>query len=601
MKAHMGRPLYWTAILLLWFSAGEPALASPPVVVSVKPAPGATNVPLHAAELVEIRFDQEMNKGSVESAVSMSPNNVPFAWRMHSSFRWKDDRTLAFIRPGDNNVVHSLTSGTLFTVTLRAGARSKSGEPLLQPFQWSFRTGDRIVLNDQVEQLFSSAYSQLFALNVPSPAYVENVPLAHPDNLGETLHYWISTAYLGSRVYRIDLLDDGTLLKSDGFARRPQGTYRVALVATDYGNTDIARLMDNLLVEGQEDINRKHEAFAKSQGYGRPIVRFINTNFLASASEVTDPTSRDQIITLLERRGYSKDDFDIFLSLDISHHAGGSAGGDHDFIYMGNYFSTANLADPWRGKTVLYWILSAAYNHECGHLFGWEHEWIASSEGGDFITDPILYGWTDTDGDRIPEIWDPTPYGVTDAPSLPSFLLVPAVGSQSVSPGASAAFRIKVRPMAGFIEPVDLSAYEYPPDPSVGVSLSSTHVTPGGNVALTVSTSAGTRPSTFDIVLLGQSGSVKRVESVRLKVAGLVINSASFDGKKALRIEGAGFGASPRVLINGADRSGRISSKSDTFLELKGNAKQLGLKAGDNRVQVVDASGARSNVFVVRL
>jgi hypothetical protein len=27
------------------------------------------------------------------------------------------------------------------------------------------------------------------------------------------------------------------------------------------------------------------------------------------------------------------------------------------------------------------------------------------------MTDPVLYGWTDTDGDGIPEIIDPTPYG----------------------------------------------------------------------------------------------------------------------------------------------------------------------------------------------
>jgi photosystem II stability/assembly factor-like uncharacterized protein len=78
------------------------------------------------------------------------------------------------------------------------------------------------------------------------------------------------------------------------------------------------------------------------------------------------------------------------------------------------------------------------------------------------------------------------------------------------------------------------------------------------------------------------------------------IESAVFDGKKKLTINGRGFGESPRVLINGEDQTSRISSASATSIKLKGKAKKLGLNPGDNSVQVFSGN-IPSGIFIVRL
>ena len=79
------------------------------------------------------------------------------------------------------------------------------------------------------------------------------------------------------------------------------------------------------------------------------------------------------------------------------------------------------------------------------------------------------------------------------------------------------------------------------------------------------------------------------------------ISSASWDGKKKLSISGLRFGSAPKVLINDVDKSSRISAVSETSLKLKGKAAKLGLKAGDNTIQVILESGDRSNTFVLKL
>ena len=83
--------------------------------------------------------------------------------------------------------------------------------------------------------------------------------------------------------------------------------------------------------------------------------------------------------------------------------------------------------------------------------------------------------------------------------------------------------------------------------------------------------------------------------------AGPAISSVVLEGKKKTIISGIKFGSAPRVLINDTDQSDYINSVSDTEIRLKGKTKKLGIKSGDNTIQVIDASGAESNRFIVRL
>ncbi|HKG23347.1 MAG TPA: hypothetical protein VKC34_15720, partial [Blastocatellia bacterium] len=79
------------------------------------------------------------------------------------------------------------------------------------------------------------------------------------------------------------------------------------------------------------------------------------------------------------------------------------------------------------------------------------------------------------------------------------------------------------------------------------------------------------------------------------------ITSAIFNGTKKVTVSGARFGNEPRVLINGADVSSRITSFSDSSIKMKGKTAVLGLRQGDNSVVVIGADGLASTAFSLRL
>lgn len=276
------------------------------------------------------------------------------------------------------------------------------------------KTGPAIS-HDTIRIKLTDAYKKFFGLSVPYPAYVEG---QHPAMGGR---YWTSVAYIGQLRYRLYVLDDGTIHAAVNEVRRPQGTLRVAVVVIDYGNTNIADLSANLWVDVQKRINENYVDYVEG---APPLVQFVNTNFLALASEINNPRDKEEIKALVESRGYSRDSFDTFVSLDLNaqNPAGGFASYEDKFVYLGYFYEATDFADLTESSDYnepkLFWIGKAIYDHECGHIFGWEHEWALvagrSYGPGDCITAPALYGWTDTDGDKIAEIVDPTPYGMTD-------------------------------------------------------------------------------------------------------------------------------------------------------------------------------------------
>lgn len=265
----------------------------------------------------------------------------------------------------------------------------------------------KVINNNSIKSRITAAYKQYFGLDIPFPAYVGG----RSDDMGR---YWTSTAYRGSTRYRLYLLTDGTVLPFAGPAKVPYGTYRVAVVAIDHGNTNIATLLNNLWVEVQAEMNRNYAAYAYSCGNDRPMVQFVNTNFLASNIEIANPRSSVDIISYVEGRGFAKEDFDVYVALDMNAQSpsGGSAEYGGDFIYMGFYYAPTAFADLSQlssyNKPILFSLGKAIYDHEFGHIFGWEHEWVGDSGGkrrpDDPITNPALYGWTDTDGNGCPEI-----------------------------------------------------------------------------------------------------------------------------------------------------------------------------------------------------
>ena len=182
----------------------------------------------------------------------------------------------------------------------------------------------------------------------------------------------------------------------------------------------------------------------------------------------------------------------------------------------------------------------------------------------------------------------------------PLFTVSVDPSSRTVSAGSSATFTINTDSAAGSSRPISLSAAVTPPDGTVSTSFSPNTVAPGSGSTLTVNTTAATRPSALTIKITGADGTTVKTEVVTVTVIqGPLVSSATFDGAKKLTISGLRFGSNPRVMINGTDRSSFIVSISDTAILLKAKQKKLGLVAGDNAIQVVDAAGTASNIFIL--
>jgi hypothetical protein len=99
-----------------------------PNMVLVTPARGAQSVDV--GEPLRIRFDQPMDRASVEDALTIDP---PAA----GTFGWDADNELRFSPAGAG-----LLKGVTYTVKLGGAARSLAGTSLAQPLEWSFRTRD---------------------------------------------------------------------------------------------------------------------------------------------------------------------------------------------------------------------------------------------------------------------------------------------------------------------------------------------------------------------------------------------------------------------------------------------------------------------------
>ncbi len=233
-------------------------------------------------------------------------------------------------------------------------------------------------------------------------------------NVLETSAYSRASATTPLISYMRTTRDASTVaLKYSVNVRRPAGTFRVLAVILRYPATTGPDFLARWAT-AQQQINADHVSFAASRGLAAPIVTFDNTNVMLEGSEVVDPRSLSGITTALSQHGISTTGYDyvMVINIDPSRSEGGFWGGvpaNQLFVYMGNFGGPwLEQPDPTEFKV----IANAAYHHEIGHSWGWAHEWAwCGNTYRPLITDPVLFGWEDVDGDGIPEILDPTPYG----------------------------------------------------------------------------------------------------------------------------------------------------------------------------------------------
>jgi hypothetical protein len=255
-----------------------------------------------------------------------------------------------------------------------------------------------------------ATYRDRFKLDVPIPA------LAYRSC--DASRVLVSTSYwpLSGRSARlIDVTIDSdaavtTRARDVASVLRPVGVIDVLFLVV--GHATVTEASKNFIHAAVESVNRDHATWAERNGWASPLVAFRPTTVIAALD--TFPRDADGLAVrnwALDRRLELSDDEAIaVVDLDPLALNGGYAKPADRFIYMGNYRG-------WRGplnERDWFGVVRAVLHHEMAHLWGWppDHDWPASCDADDpFVVSPVLFGWTDVDGDGIPEARDPTPYG----------------------------------------------------------------------------------------------------------------------------------------------------------------------------------------------
>jgi hypothetical protein len=262
-------------------------------------------------------------------------------------------------------------------------------------------------------EIAARAYWREFSEAIPRPAIYTAAAGGRCEQAQVVTTAYLRTSPTTARLLYLSLDEDGAVRRriTTPAAQVPAGTFRVLAVVVEHSETaprsDIAKWE-----AAQDMINRDHASFASSRGLARPIVVLDNTTLTVAAGEIADPRNVRDVRHALQRKRMATDSFQfiVVVNIDPLRSEGGFAGLADGFVYMGNY-------SRWRQPlTAAEWInvANAVYHHEVSHHWGWDHGWVrqcGSDSPAPFIAPPILFGWEDVDGDRIPEILDDTPYG----------------------------------------------------------------------------------------------------------------------------------------------------------------------------------------------
>jgi hypothetical protein len=289
------------------------------------------------------------------------------------------------------------------------------------------------------QRRISELIQQNFNVSIPKPSVYR-----FDSTLDPALSRWIGSAYYKGTRHYIDLYDDthyawSNTPYSDPAHRtggdnwvlcRPVGTFRVLTIFVDYGNTGTDRNTALAKVPVVVDwLNGLYTNFAISQGQSQSFMHVE-----ADAAFVSPPPSPGDFLTaaqVLSLTGKDPSAYDFLMQIDLDANA---------ILVKRNFFgiieSGGGVALQGCGsgnKTGIMSIYSSIYdssslegtlvmdfNHELSHLFGMMDNWPRiSAAGPDGLTIDdwipyVIFGWTDSDGDGIPEIIDPTPYGTTN-------------------------------------------------------------------------------------------------------------------------------------------------------------------------------------------
>ncbi|HKP53691.1 MAG TPA: Ig-like domain-containing protein [Chloroflexia bacterium] len=208
-------PAAVNATPLAAISSGKYGVGGPvaiPNPVRLSPTGDARDVPLGAP--LSIRFDQPMDRASVENAWDIDP---PAA----GLFRWAADNELRF-SPQEPGLLRGIT----YTVLLSTTARSLTGTPLRQPVKWSFRTKEPYGVMPGTTPGAALSPTDALSLNFETPMNREQTTLSlHADGSGEELPVTLDWDAGGRKVIvSPDMpMPEGTVYLRAGAMSRTQG------------------------------------------------------------------------------------------------------------------------------------------------------------------------------------------------------------------------------------------------------------------------------------------------------------------------------------------------------------------------------------------
>jgi len=290
---------------------------------------------------------------------------------------------------------------------------------------------------EQTTRRVSELFQEKYSVTIPAPSLQR---FDFPKN--PTRSRWIAAAYYKGMRYYVQIFDDAHIewsngeysdtthrLNKDIYFCRPAGTYRVLVIFVDYGNTGTVREDALVKVPVVVDwLNGLYTSFATSQGFASAPLRIeADAAYVASPPVLGELLTAEQISTLA---GKNPSSYDFLMQIDLDVNATYAARYFSDFLIPGggialqgcgaNKFGVINIWSSVTDSRDLLGGLVMDFNHELSHLFGMMDDWppqlgATGPEGipADDWIPYVLFGWTDTDGDGIPEIIDPTPYGTT--------------------------------------------------------------------------------------------------------------------------------------------------------------------------------------------
>lgn len=273
----------------------------------------------------------------------------------------------------------------------------------------------------EASKIITQKYMELWKLDVPYPA------LRRHNDPDPAASAWISAAYIGGQFYTLHLFDDRHVGSDSSPLNqpategsptcRPAGKYRILVVFVDYGNTGISREMAlNSLQTGTAAINAQYADFAKQHSLATPILQLQVTGAYVSLHPVPG-----KLITIEQVKALTSSDpaqFDLLaeVDLDAKNTYGGAAGGLAIYGCTGRRTQQVNLWSNVAAASDMEYLPKTLLIHELDHLMGWLHDWPCGPKGSPAEScnqEPpyLLFGWLDTNGDGVPEILAPNPYG----------------------------------------------------------------------------------------------------------------------------------------------------------------------------------------------